>query len=223
MKFINTDDKKLFLIEIEKVNLLDSVNEQWEPSAELMELFHDRREKLVPSFKDFRRSQSSKKAWRQNRYSMLKGVRQFHKSTAGKRMHRTLGDYLATHITKNDYSLTGEAKYEALKSLSSLRTHLYIEAPYYRPIDEQIEFDNFLDEVLYASLREENRIFENKKESDEKDIDILCRAVELKPLLQSICVIKKKEFADNMIGQFESMVSEGQSYTETLSKFSEEL
>lgn len=219
MKFLSNEDKKLFLIESNRIDLFETVDDAWEPSPELLELYVKRRKELISKRKEFRRSQSSKESWRKNRYTMLKGIRKYHKSTYGKRMHRALGDFLATKISNKESTDRGEMKYESLKAMSSLRTHLYIEASYYMPVDEQLDFDDFMDEAVYASIREERRIFEETKEYDEKDIDILCRCTDPKTLLQCVCELNGKTYDDKMLEDLEKMINEDSSYPEVFAFF----
>jgi hypothetical protein len=74
--------------------------------------------------KNLRRSQAAKNSWKQHRREHETGIKKFHKSTAGKLMHRNLARYQQTRaegVLKEDDVLV------LAKGLSSLCTHLIIE------------------------------------------------------------------------------------------------
>lgn len=103
--------------------------------------------------------------------------------------------------------LSPQEKFESLKSLSSLRTHLYIDTVYYRPLNEQVEFDLFLDEAVIATINEEKSLYNDKVEYSAKDMDILCRAVHPKDLLQGFCEVTENEFKDEKLQSLNEMES----------------
>lgn len=144
MKFKNLEDVKLFLVDAGRLDLISAVNETYEPSQDIMELFLSKRVGLLKGLKNFRKSQDAKGTWRKHRADIMRGIKSFHKSTEGKRFHRNLGRFIATR-TFTGY-LTGKAlgeslsfteKSEILKAISSLKTHLFIEMEYYHPVYEQ--------------------------------------------------------------------------------------
>lgn len=184
MKFYSDEDKHLFLAEINRLDLMDS-----EIPEQMVEGFIKNRRQLVSQLKDFRRGQNTKGSWRKNRYSIMKGIRKFHKSTAGKRFHRKLGNYLATRITENSL----EDISEVLKSVSSMMTHFYIELGYYRTLDEQVNFEICLD-VLQSELRdiEEKMYTLRHNELTEDQMELLVLLTEENALMNSFADISKK-------------------------------
>lgn len=195
MKFRDRKDAQLFLVEVGRTDLLSQVNESFTPTQEMFEKFFNSRNSIIPKLKDLKKSQNAKQNWRENRSSLMSGIKSWHKSTEGKQFHRSLGKHLATKITNKesvkDMGILSSKdewneKYETLKSLSSLRTHLYIETQYYKPINEQIEFDLFMDIVIPASINEETNLYSSVNKTSIEDLDILCRAVEAKVLEDEI-------------------------------------
>jgi len=93
--------------------------------------------------KDLEKSRNMKNSWRRNKAKIKKGVNKWHKSTAGKRFHRALGRFNALRESANAYytndlapgqnhiSISMSQVNDALLSLSSIETHLYLELQYY--------------------------------------------------------------------------------------------
>jgi hypothetical protein len=105
----------------------------------------------------------------------MKGIKRFHKSTKGKRFHRNLGRYLATKMGKlipDRLSKDKEEKMEALKALSSIITHLYIEEEYFHPLSEAISFNELFNIAIPYLRHIECCILENI-ELDDTDVDFL--------------------------------------------------
>lgn len=201
MKFRSIEDKKMFLLELEQIELLPEVSEDWKPTEDLMELFIKKRSTLVGGLKNFRQSQNAKQSWRHNRYKIMRGIKKFHGSTKGKQFHRSLGRFLATRFTggslfkrdKPDEAHTGDIHLElveTLKSLASLRTHVYIEFEYFMPLSEHVEFLQFTDEVLESVLVMEKQLLRWDSEFSEENLDILARAVDEKILIDEIVRVK---------------------------------
>lgn len=145
MKFKSILDKQKFLLEIERLDLLENLTEDWVPSKELLELLLKKRKDLVGKLKNFRKKQAGKENWRKNRYKLMKGIKAFHKSTKGKRFHRSLGTFLATRDFTNQ-SLVRRT--ESLKAISSLKTHLFIEGEYYKSLIDEVDFQETLETIL---------------------------------------------------------------------------
>lgn len=183
MKFQTIEDKKLFLIEIGKVSLLETIDDTWEPTEELMEMYVQKRKELVPKLRDFRRSQAAKGSWRSNRYKFMKGIRRFHSSTKGKRMHRALGDFLATRESFIDATPFHPGIFEALKAISSLKTHAFIELEYYQPVDEYIEFTEMVEQLIPLVARVDESFIKGQASLQKDDLEFLYRMVEEKELL----------------------------------------
>lgn len=208
MKFVSKTEAQQFLLEIERSDLVSSAEATFVPTAEMLELFIKGRHSIIPKLKSFRRSQSSKSAWRTNRYKYMKGIKAFHKSTEGKRFHRSLGRFLATRMTSKDkgkMSMGYAEKFESLKGISSLRTHLYIDTMYFRPLNDHIEFDLFLDEAVIATINEEKKLYEGDDTFVEQDLDILLRSVNPKDLLQEYCIVIGVEYNDTYLENFNQL------------------
>lgn len=144
LKFNSQSDIELFLCEIGKTELLP-VDEEFRVTNDLYELYIRHRRGLVPKLKDFRRSQLQKENWRTNRYSIMRGIKNFSKTTKSKRFHRALGKFLATRDIREAmlHELT-----DLLKAISSLKTHLFIEGDYYRPLSDYVDYEIMIEETI---------------------------------------------------------------------------
>lgn len=219
MKFLTKELAQQFLVEINKFDCVEAADRTYEASPEFIQEFIKGRESIVPKLKSFRKSQATASSWRKNRYKYMKGIRGFHKSTEGKRFHRSLGRYLSSRIIKRSgrYDRSTEEKFESLKGISSLRTHLYIDTTYYKPLNDQVEFDLFLDEAVIATINEEKRLYEGKDEFDERDIDILCRAAVTEDLIQEYCSLSGIEYKPEYLTNFHELeMLEDKGYIEIL-------
>jgi hypothetical protein len=218
MKFRDLKDAHLFLFEIGKTNLIESIKTaDWKPSTELLESYIKGRRALIPHLKDFRKSQSAKASWRSNRNKMMAGIKKFHKSTQGKQLHRSLGRYLATRVSKSGrFKDRYDDKYEALKGLSSLRTHLYIETGYFKSVDEQIEFEFFMDEIVPITMSEELKVYKEESTISEEDLDLLCRAISPIDLLKECCMLTGDLYSEELLAKFIDGLSENYSYVECI-------
>jgi len=141
----------LFLAEVNRLDLKDSDN----IPEELVIEFIKRRRPLVKRLKDKKKSKIQKQNWRKYRWKYLNAIRKWHRSIQGKRFHRNLGKFLALRFQREDnqipdmvYLSNPAERFELLKLLSSLKTHLYIEGVYYKPILEQVEYELLIEEVL---------------------------------------------------------------------------
>lgn len=94
--------------------------------------------------KNYRKSNIAKHQWKVMRPKMLKGILKFHKSTVGKMFHKTLGRKLATRDFKSKISMI-----ETLGGLNSLKTHLLIGCKYTSSMDEEIDYEIFVEESIY--------------------------------------------------------------------------
>jgi len=200
VKFQRLEDKKLFLLELGRTDLLESVTDDWQPDDELVELFLKRRKKLIQRLKDFRRSQIQKANWRRYRWKYLKGIRRFHRSTKGKRFHRALGRFLATRIFRPSESLTTFEAAEALKALNSAKTHAYIELEYYMPLEDELDYIFFIEELVPMIDRAEKHLIsktslltEDKVELSDEDFEFLLRLVEPNALMKALAEQLGKE------------------------------
>jgi hypothetical protein len=212
LKFRDKIHRSLFLADTGRLDLMD---ESLEIPEEVSEAFIKRRKKLVFGLKDFRRSQDAKASWRKNRYKILKGIKSWHKSTAGKRFHRNLGRFLSTRIfrPKNE----SFDKYETLKAVSSLRTHLYIEGEYYSSLDEQVDYERFVEYAQPLLIDTEVKLLEDRvEEITEDEIELLFRLVNLNPVFESLASFLNEEFETLKVKYESSGVDEDLTYGITL-------
>lgn len=203
MKFSNKLDLELFLSEVDRLDLLGQVDESFDPSQELLELFIKRRKPLVGAIKDFRRSQSTKEQWRQKRWRFMKGIKRFHNSVKGKRFHRNMGRFLSTRYfhpqmksiigDDQESSMQGSRMKEGLniydlaeilKAINSAKTHIFIELERYFPLQEEIEYWEMMDEIFPGIDRVEKRLWLGE-ELEKEDLEILFRLTEKKELVKA--------------------------------------
>lgn len=184
MKFLSTEDKYIFLSEMDRLDLFAQVTEEFQPPQDLKELFIKRRLGLIKGLKNFRKSQQQKSNWRGNKWKYLSGIRRFHKSTAGKKFHRSLGRFLATRLTRNE-SLSKTDVLEFVLGIASARTHALLEKEYYIPIADQVEYEIFLEELLPFLSKMDNFIITEGFQLDEEDEEFLLRITEATALIKS--------------------------------------
>jgi len=182
MRLRDSSDKLSFLIEVDRVDLLDQ-----EIPDELFEKFIKQRKEIVPKLKEISKSQAQRRNWRVNRRKIMKGIRKFHRSTKGKKFHRQLGRFLAnrsvipkSELFKNRKSkrvIFGENIQDLLTAISSVRTHLYIDLGYYKTLDEEVEYNLVLDEVL-PTLDSVERKLRLDEDIDELEYETLLRLID---------------------------------------------
>ena len=186
MKFITTLDAQSFCVEIGRIDLVDSVTEDFVPEKDMLKEFIKRRRGLVKSLKSFRRSQATKASWRSNRSKFMGGIRKFHKSTQGKRFHREMGRFLATRFTGDKshdrkVATEGLTVYEAgaaLKALSSMKTYCFISLEYYHSLEEEVVHWEFLESLVPVLTSVETKILEERlDEITDFEYDTMLRAV----------------------------------------------
>ena len=157
MKFLTKLDAKLFLSEIQSFDKLNVADENYNPTSEEIGLFLKARTPLIKKIKNHRKSSAQKANWRNNRQSMMKGIKAFHKSTDGKRFHKRLGKFLATRIFRKAEDADGFklliAKQGVLKGINAARQHLLVELEYFHPMQEQIEIEEFLVDYAFPYFR----------------------------------------------------------------------
>lgn len=128
---------------------------------------------------DWRKSKDQKAAWRRNRRSIMRGIKKFHKSTEGKKFHRQLGRYAATRLSRNEdlneIDLTVD---DFLTAVSSMRTHMYIDLGYYKPVIEELEYLELLEYVIPV-LNEVELKFISRKYSEltAEELDVLLNLI----------------------------------------------
>lgn len=182
----------MFLLEINQVSLIKDATLGFVPSVEQMDEYIKARGTFVPKLKDFRKSQNSKEGWRKNRYKSMKGIKKFHNSTKGKRFHRSLGRFLSTRDTMSGmYKRESYAAntildlHEALKALSSLRTHLLIEYGYYLPTEDYVDLEILTEEVFPLLSRIEAELLRDGGEVCSEDLDFLLRLVDTEQMFDN--------------------------------------
>ena len=100
-----------------------------------------------------------KNNWRRNKNKFKKGIKKWHKSTKGKRFHKALGRFNALREGISSYYYNDAQKVDlsigqvndALLSLSSIETHLFIELQYYEP--DSVAMNEFL-EIVYNFMQD---------------------------------------------------------------------
>jgi len=176
IKFYSELDKQSFILET-GLNPLEESNT-------LRDYVKSRREKIY-KIKDFRKSQNTKSAWRRNRWHYMKSIKKFHRSIAGKRFHRQLANILANRFTESNIS--ERDRFEDMKVITSLKTHLVIEASYYQSsLDESVESELLLDysKSLLDSI--ENKVYESTYNFNLDELELLSRIVDLSYLNESL-------------------------------------
>lgn len=205
MKFATDQDAKLFLIEVGKLDEIDSATKSLQPDEDMLELFLHHRRNLIPGLKDFRRRQNTKKQWRHERFKMLRGIRRFHKSTTGKKFHRSLGRFIATResLTKNEVFYLTEIA-DILKALSSLKTHAYIELEFYHPLTEELEYRLLFEELIPLIDQVEKKLLSGDFTLEQADEELLLRIVDWSVLKE--CLSKHYELDLKTIEAIESQI-----------------
>lgn len=184
MKLRTLEDKYSFLSEMNRLDLIntDTID------IELYELFIKQRKPLVKQLKDFNKSTTQKENWIKWRWRYLKGIRKFHRSIAGKKLHRAMSRFLATRI----FSPNQKEKMEGLvfdgtpKAVSSLKTHLYIESEYYMPLTEHVEFVELVDYSLPVLQSIEYKVYTKEDELTNDEHELLLRYTDEKELIKEI-------------------------------------
>lgn len=190
MKLQNQEERLAFLIDAGRVDLLETDEEIPE---EIFELFIKRRRPLVRNLVNFRRKQIQKGQWRKQRWKYLRGIRKWHRSVKAKRFHRAMGRYLATRIFRpkmstlaNRYESLDPLQDQALKAISSMRTHLYIDLGYYQSIEEEADLFQLLEYAIPVLNEIEVKLFQNSEtELTEDETELLLRMVDENELCKS--------------------------------------
>ncbi len=190
MKFSSTVDIQMFLCEIGRTDLLGKIDEKYKPSDDLVELFIKKRRKKTRKLKDFKKAQMTASQWRKDRFKMMRGIKDFHSSTKGRQMHRSIGRFLATRefgggiFARESNGNLGEIA-DILKALSSARTQGYIGLDFYKPLSEQVDYEIFLEEMIPVLERIEHGLLVGKEISKD-DLDFLVRLTDPKVILDEV-------------------------------------
>lgn len=200
MKFKEDIQKNLLLLEIGEFS---SISESPTITEEQEKIFIQKRTPELNHLIDFKKSQKAKSAWRRHRYDYMTGIKKFHNSTKGKKFHRQLGTFLSTHnftdsildqglisdLNKADENLDSFCQNKidwgyvnvadtaaTLKALSSLKTHILIEAEFFKPIFEEYSFRCLLDDSTDVLRSLETVLLSgNEKKIPIEDIEFLFR------------------------------------------------
>lgn len=225
MKFLNRLDLELFLSEVDRLDLLGQVDENYQPPDELLELFIKRRKPLTGAIKSFRRSQNTKEQWRKNRWKFMQGIKRFHSSTQGKRFHRNLGRFLSSRYfnptlrsivsqdreqddkesrhVKEELSVYDLA--EIIKALLSCKTHALIELEYFLPLEEEVSYWELLDVLLPGIDKIEKSLWLGHR-LNEDDLELIFRLTNEKELVKSFaeaCKVDVK-FMEDVWNEFKN-------------------
>lgn len=151
MRFRTDDCAKHFVTEVGRFDLIECVDKDWEPNEDMQEDLIKKRRPVFNTLKSHFRSSASKSSWRANRTNIMRGIKAFHRSTAGKRFHKDMGRFLVRKIFSplTQYrnqkakmvSLSITEKADVLKAISSMKTHIIIESGFYQGIYEQYGLD----------------------------------------------------------------------------------
>ncbi len=175
MKFKSEVDKELLLRELSNdLDFDEEITLEDLDKSEVKSAISVKRGKLLTKLKNFRKSQVQKQNWRKGKHKYLKGIRQFHKSVAGKRFHRALARFVTSRgvlkkpKTKTTYGTSSRLReslqferyeYQAvplgryeqselLALLAATKNHLILETKYFLPISEEVDHLVMLEVVL---------------------------------------------------------------------------
>jgi len=214
VKFASKDDIMMFLVEAERMDLMSEISagKDFKPTAELVEMVIRKRRLFIPKLVDFRRSQVTKAEWRKFRYKIMKGIKRFHRSTAGKRFHRSLARFIATRQFYRSDSLVGNKNesvdivLDTLKAIASAKTHLLIESHFYMSVDVYVDYFIFYEDAYAALSSIEQKVYAFDENIDKDDVELLTRMVERKYLISEIADAKSRKF-ENVLRQFEEILA----------------
>ena len=193
MKFKSHQDKQLFLLELGKVDIYSTIEETWNPPSDLIEMYIKSRSELIPGLTDFRKSQNTKDSWRRNRHKYMKGIKNFHRSTKGKRFHRAMSSFLLNHESFKE--MVHPPLFETLKAVNSLKTHLYIELEYYMPVNEYMDLIEVLEHLIPCTNRVEQSLLQGSYSISNDDKELLLRLTEPDELIESLSSRTEKSVA----------------------------
>jgi len=157
------------------------------------ELFVKKRD-IELGLTDFERSRRQRENWWRNRWKYMKGIRRFHRSTAGKAFHRSLGRFLATREFEGSLSSYQKLRdkesetervresvvsdrfgrirmdkvneyLEFLIGATSAVTHALVEKRYFPVrVDEEVEYNQFLLYLLDRYMDSVEKILEGREQ-----------------------------------------------------------
>lgn len=227
MKLREPSDKIYFLADIGRVDLLENLKDDEEIPEEMFEAFLKKRKPLITGLVDFRKAQTTKQQWRSSRWKFLRGIKKFHRSLAGKRLHRSLSRFLATRIfrphlgyLKDRYESLDPLKFDALKALSSCRTHMYIENDYYSPLSEAVDYSFFMEYAIPLLNTIEWSIYQNPdSDLSEDEQELLLRLTDERELCKATAdifeILTPDKVFETYKGVQQRMFADGSSADET--------
>lgn len=192
MKFTSKFNANLFLSEIGRHDIVGTVDENFHPDPDMMEAYFKKKRDHESMFPDFRKAQNAKRQWKNTRGSMLSGIHSYHKSTDGKRNHRSLSRFLTMKDMDQKGSNRITERVEVLKALSSVRTRLFIEAGYFHPMQEQLVFERFLEHALEMLTSIETKIMDCTTLSED-DMSFLFDITGSSALIKTLSEMAKSE------------------------------
>lgn len=205
MKFLTSLDVNTFLAEVKAFNKIGTVDESYEPTNEELGLFIKSRAPLMGRLKNSKQSSAQKANWRQNRTTMMKGIKAFHKSTEGKRFHRRLGRFLSTRLLRPKLATANksESAYNALlvkqaylKGLNSAKQHLFVELEYFHQLEEQVDLELFITDHAIPMFRSLELKVLNDKETTIDEMGFLIDIVSPNAIFAELSEKSGKTFAE---------------------------
>ena len=227
MKLRSKEDLPLFLADANRLDLLETLQENEEIPDDLFEVFLQRRKPLLKGLMNFRASVRTKQQWRSSRFKFLRGIKRFHRSLAGKRLHRSLSRFLATRIMRphmgflqQRYESLEPLRFDALKALSSAKTHMYIESEYYSPLSAAEEYSAFMEYTIPLLNSIEWNVYNDPDvDLSEDEEEVLLRLVDERELCKSFAEILEVVPVEKVIETFaatrNNMITKGSSMDET--------
>jgi hypothetical protein len=135
-------------------------------------------------------------------------------------LDREKDDKESRHV-KEDLSIFDLA--EILKAITSAKTHSFIELEYFMPLLEEVDYWEFLDEILPALDAIEKKLWLSER-LDDRDLEVLFRLTEKKELIKALAEssgIEYKEIEESW-NQFEEGVNLEEEICMNLIKYIEE-
>lgn len=219
MKLRDISDKNILSHELGRSLSDDEIKSAIAESYEI-------REPIVEKLKSFGKSQRTKEAWKRNKWGYLKGIKKWHRSVKGKEFHRKLARHLAVSlIPKGKNNIRNKKRIrvrenldEILKSISSIRTHMYVDLAYYKSILEEIDYSDILEEVISSLNDIELKLIREDYSLTMDEMETLLRLIDPDIIAEEFNVNIDSEMADknsvylaNLIGYQENL-SEDNSY-----------
>lgn len=166
--------------------------------------YYEKRDSFASKIKNYDKAKATKNAWRKNKWKYKKGIKKFHRSIKGKKMHRRLARHMLTRIKRDKHKIKEEAlivegigsNVDLLIALSSLKTHLLLEYEYYMTSEEYLEYDQ-LTRFLFEFIQfVENEVIETGLLLKE-DYDILFRLIDPEVLFEEMANTLKLDIPSN--------------------------